>query len=173
MWLGNLNAKVVIVGQDPAGSDNVDANDPASYAPGADVGTNVTLQQLLAAALIDLSDVYLTNAILCIKNGSMNAKPRAAWATNCRPFLRRTLDLVSPVAVVGLGGTAWASLCRAYGERVLPLSVAITRPPFRAHSGFWLVPMFHPGPLGQASRSLELQTGDWRAFGRWLREQPA
>lgn len=171
MWLGNINARVVIVGQDPAGSDNVDADNPASYAPGENVGTNVTLKHLLALAAIKPSDVYLTNAILCIKNGAMNTKPRASWATNCRPFLRRTLDLVAPIVAVGLGGTAWRSLCRAYGERALPLSIAIERPPIRTGGGLWLVPMFHPGPLGQASRSLALQCEDWNRLGEWLGRQ--
>ena len=171
MWLGNLDARVVIVGQDPAGADKVDPSDPASYPPGESVGTNLTLMTLLAAANLDPKEVYLTNAILCIKLGPMNKKPLGSWVTNCRPLLRRTLDLVAPVAAIGLGAIAWKSLCRAYGARPCSLTTAISQRPVRPAQGPWLVPMFHPGPLGQASRGLPLQMEDWRIFGNWLRTQ--
>lgn len=173
MWLGKLDAKIVVVGQDPAGADNVDAKDAASYAPGPLVGTNITLKHLLEAAEIDLADVYLTNAVLCIKPGSMKSSVRQRWVTNCRPLLRRTIDLVRPRCVVALGGVAWNSVCRSYGAFPLPLRGAIERPPILLPGSPALRPMFHCGPLGQASRHLSLQIEDWKEFGQWMRRQVA
>ena len=69
--------------------------------------TNETLRRLLRSIGIDIAGptaadagggtVFLTNAVLCLKNGGMQAKVSPDWFTNCGSrFLRPTIDLIAP-----------------------------------------------------------------------------
>jgi uracil-DNA glycosylase len=170
MWLGNVPARILVVGQDPAGLDNIqDASNPEMYAPGVGLKTNQNLMLRLEDAGIAESEVHLTNAILCFKQGAMAANTRAAWARNCRPLLKETAEVVEPDAIVALGKKAWGSVRACFLPKAPSFGDAVGRGPFLDASGRGLFSMGHCGPLGLRNRQAHLQTSDWEQLGAWLR----
>jgi uracil-DNA glycosylase family 4 len=163
LWMGSHNARVVIVGQDFSGSDQ------AWREPKLDLPTNRNLLGLIQAAGLDgQRDVYLTNAILCLKDGKTSDPVRGAWVRNCAPLLRRTIDIIAPVAVAALGGVAWRALRYAFHRRLPPLSSSVGQKPVTVPAGPALFAFNHPGGLGLVRRPLTAQTKDWESFGDWL-----
>lgn len=181
-WQGNLDAELVVVGQDFAG---VDSFERLQGWPGATVGTNVALVELLAAAGIDVTPpgvgraddvIFLTNAIQCLKPGGMQGRPPLRYGRECvSRFLRPTLELIRPKVVVTLGEYALTSLLGAFGLQTdEPLVRLVTAGrtfdlPLGDGCVARLFPRLHPSPaVRNAVRSLELQKQDWRAVGAWL-----
>ncbi len=115
----------------------------------------------LALAGLNRDEVFVTNAVLCnpLDAAGRNRPPTSAEIARCRPFLQRTLAIVSTPVVVTLGRVALESL-RAIAPHAadLPRDVATPLP--------WadriLVPMYHPGRQSTLHRSHPQQEGDWR-----------
>jgi uracil-DNA glycosylase family 4 len=179
-WQGNLDAEVMIIGQDFA---DIESFERLEGWPGEDVGTNRTLVELLADAGIQIAlprrgepedRLFFTNAVLCLKRGAMGSRVPAACARTCAwLFLRPTIELVRPRAVITLGRVAFEAVLHAYG---LPrsrrfLDVVRARRRVDLLGGAALFPMVHPSARVRATRSLAEQREDWRALGRWLAEQ--
>jgi uracil-DNA glycosylase len=129
---GDLDASVVVVGQDwgdvryyldNKGLDNL--RNP----------TTRTLEGLLRGAGLEVSlaeygtgpgGLFLTNAILCLKDGGLQAPVDPAWFAACGPrFLRRQIEIVAPRAVVTLGKMALDAVCLAFGRPRRPLADAV------------------------------------------------
>jgi hypothetical protein len=52
--------------------------------------------------------IFLTNSILCIKEGAMNAAIRVSWVDACtQRHLRPLIGYLRPAAVVGMGNQGW------------------------------------------------------------------
>lgn len=177
-WQGNLDALVVVVGQD---FSDVGAFERLGGWPGPSIRTNVTLAQLLTDAgfavgrpAVGRSEdvLFFTNAVLCLKRGGMQAALSANDVRTCgQRFLRPSLDLVGPRAVVTLGAPALNAVLEAYhlprAKRFLALlNEGVT---FDLPGPMRLFPMAHPGSRGQQNRNLTAQRGDWARLARWLR----
>lgn len=122
-WMGDLHAELLVVGQDFA---DVKTFGKAQGFPLAGVKTNKSLVAGLHSAgfcEVELpgcrpdslaetrrQGIFLTNAVLCMKSGGMRAPvSRRCFGTCGEEFLRRTIALIRPRAVVTLGsGGLWA-----------------------------------------------------------------
>jgi DNA polymerase len=110
--------------------------------------------QLLDALLGDVGlrrdQVAVANVLKC--RPPANRKPRRAEVARCRPWLDRQLDLVDPVVVVALGGTA-AEWFVGPGARIAALRDQGRVAPL-LHRGRRLLVTYHPsaairfGPRG-------------------------
>jgi DNA polymerase len=107
---GPSDARVVLVGEVPG--DQEDRNGQPFVGPAGRV-----LDRALAAAGIDRSLVYVTNAVKHFKFVPAERGPRRIHRTPsrtevvaCRPWLDAELDVVGPELVVCLGATAAKSL---------------------------------------------------------------
>ena len=164
--LRSISADLVVVGQDFSASDRVNGpnREPDPYIP-----TNKNLRKLLSEAGFSVDQVYLTNAILCLKPGrDLSGPTRAAWFRECRPFLKQTIEIVGPRAVVGLGAKAWEAVQRAFDLTPQPLARAVEQGPLPVPNGPLLVAMYHCGGLGLVSRPLDRQRQDWARLGARL-----
>ncbi len=125
-WLGDLNARVMVVGQD-WGDQRAFENQRGHNWPDSTTtrmsATNGTLLELLAEAGIvpkvgpgESSGVFLTNAVLCLRReDGCQKQPRSRWFTNCRThFLRPQIELINPRAVICLGARAYGAVLAAY-----------------------------------------------------------
>ena len=74
--------------------------------------TNDNLRRLLRSIGIDIGppgvdqegQIFLTNVILCLKEGTLQAPVKEMWATRCgEKFLRPLIEIVEPRVVVALG----------------------------------------------------------------------
>ena len=105
---GSADADVVFVGEQPG--DQEDLAGRPFVGPAGRV-----LDEGLAAAGIDRSQVYVTNAVKHFKwerrgKRRIHQKPNWAEMTACRPWLEAELDVDQPDVLVCLGATAAQSL---------------------------------------------------------------
>lgn len=179
LWANDLDADVVIVGQDYANLDIFDRDrgliEPnevnETSRPGAySTATNYYLRQLTRMLGRDIglptqptvnSGVFTTNAVLCLKSGAMNAPIGASCLRNCTThFLIPILDLIKPKVVISLGKTATQGILRHFGNGDPALKVAskqsfaqvFCQGPYPLPNGATLFPVYHPGQLGQNNR---------------------
>lgn len=178
-WQGNLQAEVVIVGQDwgdlPYFLRNEGTDDEREP-------TCTNLRSMALAAGWDLGTpkipnpqpLFFTNAVLGIRaeNGKSGAPP-TSWIDDSLPFLTGILDLIHPKAVVSLGTAAYrATRMALYGRKrddQIPIAAALSHvhqlsPIQRPGMPAWF-PFYHCGPLGLVNRSRDLQVQDWRRLG--------
>jgi hypothetical protein len=172
-WLGHRNPKLLLVGQD---FGNVayfvrhrGRDDPHNK-------TNQNLYRLLTEAGIAVTDparrdpaapVFLTNAILCIKEGAMNGAILASWIDCCADrHLLPLMRLLRPPVVVGMGNGGWRAVRRVFGLLAAPQRI------LQAAGSCWMAAdqtrvfaVGHPGPLGIINRPWPQQVSDWRRIG--------
>ncbi|HJU16827.1 MAG TPA: uracil-DNA glycosylase family protein [Stellaceae bacterium] len=175
-WLGHRNPKLLAVGQD---FGNVayfvrhrGRDDPRNH-------TNRNLHRLLHEAGIAVGDpgrrdctarVFLTNAILCLKEGGMNGAIRAGWIDNCTErHLSPLVRLLRPPVVVGMGNAGWRAVRRVFGLGDTPQRIAQAAGScWLAANGTRVFAVGHPGPLGLINRPWPQQLADWRRIGAAL-----
>ena len=113
--------------------------------------------------------IFLTNAILCLKDGGMQAKVRPEWFANCGArFLRPTIDIIAPKVVVTLGEWAYRATTAAYGVPRIPFRKAVEQSEgFRLEDGITCVPVYHCGArILNTHRPMERQLKDWERAGK-------
>jgi uracil-DNA glycosylase len=101
---GPLDARVVLVGEQPGDREDVEGRPfvgPAGH----------ELDRALEAAGIDRDDAYVTNAVKHFKfkergKRRIHDKPTYTEVGACLPWLERELELLRPQALVALGATA-------------------------------------------------------------------
>jgi uracil-DNA glycosylase len=135
--------------------------------------TNSNLIQLLASIGITIrppgdrserSDIFFTNAILCLKDGGMQAEVQDEWFTECgQRFLRAQSELVQPKVVVGLGERAHNSVRQVFGLPYEPIRSAVLSPGMPLSIGALSIGVYHCGArIANMTRTLELQRQDWQ-----------
>jgi len=141
---GNPDADVMIVGEGP-GQQEDEQGIPFVGRSGQ------LLDSLLNEIGIERSDVYIANVVKC--RPPRNRDPRADEIDECKPYLRRQIELIDPLAVVTLGNFSTKLLLRT--------TTGITRLRGTAYEwwGRYLVPTFHPAA---ALRGGERVTNDIR-----------
>ncbi|MEO8593832.1 MAG: uracil-DNA glycosylase family protein [Candidatus Solibacter sp.] len=117
--------------------------------------------------------VFMTNAILCLKEGGMQAKVQPQWFADCGiGFLKPTIDLISPSVVVTLGERACKAMAAVYELPRMAFRAAVEMPEgLMLASGTRCFPMYHCGArILNTHRPMDAQLRDWqrvrRALGR-------
>lgn len=141
---GDPDADVMIVGEGP-GQQEDEQGVPFVGRSGR------LLDSLLNEIGIERSDVYIANVVKC--RPPRNRDPRQDEIDSCKPYLRRQIELIDPLAVVTLGNFSTKLLLRT--------TTGITRLRGTAYEwwGRYLVPTFHPAA---ALRGGERVTNDIR-----------
>ncbi len=122
----------------------------------------------LALARIARSRVFITNAVLCnpLDGHRCNRPPTSAEVARCRPFLARTLNVITAPIVVTLGRVALDTVGAIEPHcAVLDRDVATAT----AWNGRTLVPMYHPSRQSTLHRPQTAQDDDWRRLGTIVR----
>ncbi len=100
--------------------------------------------EFLTATGLTRDDIFITNAVMCNpREGERNSKPTASELNNCRPYLKRQIELLDPPVVATLGAVALETL-----ERISPHGLKLNAAAGRVHkwNGRKLVPLYHPSP---------------------------
>ena len=151
-WNGDLNARVLVVGQD--------WGDVATFEEQGGVDrpspTNDMLRLLLESIGINVdvaptpktgSRVFLTNAVLCLKQGGLQGRVEKNCFDNCATgFLRRQIEIVHPQVVVSLGERAYEAICLAFSLPRIRFAIAVSRrKPIVLPNGTSFFPVYHCG----------------------------
>lgn len=179
-WEGRLDSPLVVIAQD---FSDLDTFRRLEDWPGAGVPTNLALVELLAAAGIAISPprtgtpddvVFFTNAVLCLKAGTMNSRVSPSCFRACaHRFLKPLIDLLYPRVVVTLGSSALYAIRHAYGlvQRPSLRSLLASRTSFVLPSGIKVFPLCHPSPVVQRTfRGMAEQRADWARVSHALHE---
>jgi hypothetical protein len=172
-WLGHKRPRVLAVAQDFGNVGyfvrNRGRDDPNNK-------TNDNLRRLLLEAGFDVTNpseidrstpVFLTNSILCIKEGPMDGAVRPSWVDACTDQHLRPLVLyLRPPIVVGMGSCGWRAVRRVFALDDAPerISNAAGSSWTSAH-GTCVFAVGHPGPQGLTNRPWLQQLADWRRIG--------
>src|SRR5262245_10834583 len=129
---GDLDADLMIIGQDWGGVRYYAVNQGLDDLRNP---TMRTLERLLRGIGLDISlaeygagarGVFLTNAVLCLKKGGLQAPVEWQWFENCGShFLRRQIEIVAPRVAVALGQKAYEAVLGAFGLQVGPFRRAV------------------------------------------------
>ena len=203
-WANDLEADVLIVAQDFSNQAiyvrDKGLIEPRQLSEDARPGdysteTNFFLRELTKVIGRDMGlpthaggkGVFLTNAVLCLKPGAMNAANPAKVIANCGArFLRPLVELIQPKVIVTLGAVPARSVLMAYATDVPELAplrkaafgIVCRQGPYHLPNGTRLYPMYHPGRLGQSQRQRaeptgangwELMKADWRRMNKLLK----
>jgi hypothetical protein len=172
-WLGHKNPKLLVVGQD-FGNIGYFVRNQGRDEPNNK--TNENLYKLLIEAGIHVkhpsvqdleAPVFLTNSILCVKEGPMNGPILSRWVDTCtEKHLRPLICYLKPPVVVGMGNAGWRAVRQVFALKHAPQRIS------RAAGCFWVsenrtrvFAVGHCGPLGVINRPWSVQLADWRRVG--------
>lgn len=180
-WQDNLNTQLMIIGQDWGdtgyfrryrGRDT--DNNPS----------NTTIRELLASIEIPIpppsaSDrgmrsIFLTNAILCLKEGGLGAEVKREWFNNCgHHYLKPLIEIISPKVVVSLGKYAYEAICQLYCLPKMSFRDAVDRQegtPLSKNVIYF--PVYHCSPrVLHTHRKLAQQKSDWQRIKMAIQAQ--
>ncbi|MEZ4523378.1 MAG: uracil-DNA glycosylase [Thermomicrobiales bacterium] len=160
---GPVDAEIMLVGEAPGRLGAGQSGVPFS---GDESGRR--LDQLVAAAGLSRSEVFITNAVLCnpLDDRGRNRPPRQAEMTNCRTWLEEQIDVINPTLVIALGAVALRNLDRIEQHgRVVKDSASEPIPWY----GRYLAAAYHPGARAAIHRPFPDQLDDFRRLGGWIR----
>lgn len=186
-WQGNLNAPLMVVGQDWGGIDYfVESNkDKDKGRDKRDNPTDLNLIKLVKIADFLIQDVYLpegqnvlffTNAILCLKQGKLSdnvsdedRKARECFK-NCESFLRRQIEIVNPAVVVGLGKHAYQAILSGFNLKAGKFSEEVEEENGRELlNGIHVFAVYHCGKKStNMNRPMEAQKKDWMRIRKFI-----
>lgn len=177
-WQANLNAQLLVVGQDWGDISYFlkwKGRDQPSGNP-----TNENLQELLKIIEITVGQpcaaqdqvIFLTNLILCLKEGGLQAQVKDEWFNNCtHAFFKPLLEIIKPHAILALGKKVSESIFHLYNVQYQKngrLSELMTTSPYQLTTSTVLFPLYHCGAGGvNRNRSLDQQKKDWNQIKIW------
>lgn len=179
LWQGNLNAPLMVVGQDWGGTDYFLKNRGCDKSGNS---TDLNLIELIEVAGFSIKDVYLsegqnvlffTNAILCLKDGNLQAEVQKDWFSNCALFLRKQIEIVNPLSVVGLGEDAYRTVLSCYNLKACAFRAEVEAENGRAlPNGIRVFGVYHCGNKSiNMNRPMEAQRKDWLRIRRFLEKK--
>ena len=180
-WLGHRSPKLLVVGQD---FGNVGYFVRGRGRDEPNNKTNENLYGLLTAAGIAVehpsqpdrgAPVFLTNSILCVKEGMMNAPILASWVDACsEAHLLRLIAFLKPPVVVGMGNAGWRAVRLVLALQDAPRQIShAAGSEWLAGDGTRVFAVGHCGPLGIINRPWPQQLRDWRRIGMAVSVCPA
>jgi hypothetical protein len=171
-WHGDLNAEILLIGQDFGDYsyyiNNDGKDDPKNP-------TSLNLNILFKQAGIDIGDtdnptenakLYFTNAVLGAKSGGMATAIKKDWyADTATKFLKPLIDLVQPKIIIAMGSIAYDAVSIIYNIEKKAMKDVIETNPILLPDNKKLFVVYHCSNLGIANRNFELQKADWKKIG--------
>ena len=158
---GPVDARVMFIGEAPGrkGADR-------TRVPFTGDQSGQNFERFLASIGLARNEIFITSAALCNprKESGANRRPTAGELRNCSDFLSRTIELIEPLLIVTLGGSALDALkLLHYHEFNLKNDAA----KIRGWNGRLLVPLYHPSPqVLITSRKEAAQLQDYKVVAR-------
>jgi DNA polymerase len=156
--VGDPHARVMLIGEGPGKNEDL-KGEPFVGAAGQ------LLNELLAHAGLERSEVYIANVVKCRPPG--NRDPEPVEIETCTPFLREQIRLIQPDILVTLGNFAT--------KFVLKTETGITRlhgEP-RQTGRFTVLPIFHPAAAIYDRTKRDALFADFERLGQLLAESGA
>ena len=156
--VGDATARVLIVGEAPGKNEDLQGEPFVGKA-------GQYLNELLAIAGLDRSDVFIANVLKCRPPG--NRDPRSEEIELCTPYLREQTRTIDPEFIVTLGNFST--------KFILKTEVGITRlhGTLQQAGKFKVFPIFHPAAAIYDRSKREALENDFAMLGELLRANEA
>lgn len=129
---GNPSADLMFVGEAPGYDEDIQGKPFVGRA-------GQLLNQMIQSIGLRREDVFIANVLKC--RPPNNRDPLPDEIEKCEPYLKRQIELVSPLLLVTLGRFAAASLLRATG------ALGTLREDIHAYNDVPLIVTYHPAAL--------------------------
>ena len=131
--------------------------------------TGDRFDQLLNAMDWNRSALFVTNAVLCNPRDidGNNDRPTTEEIQNCAPFLRRSIEVVNPALVIGLGRVALEALRRIADHQCDLKKSAGTVVSWNQR---YLGVLYHPGPRTVVHRRWADQVRDAKRIAAFAQD---
>lgn len=179
LWCGNLDAKIVVIGQDFSDKDYFIENLDSNWQKEINSPTNKTLQALFEnlGYEIDLPQnqivnkskpFFFTNAVLGIKQNGMTGAIKEKWyGETAKLFTKELINIIQPKYIITLGKHAYNMMCIAYDLEAEKLfkNVKLEQ---NINQNFQWFAVSHCSPTGRINRNLEKQHEDWKEMKKLM-----
>lgn len=174
-WQGNLNAKIMLVGQD-WGSEKYYRDYKGNHKD--DSITNVRIKEAFELIGIEVgypsspnrnAPCFFTNVVLGLKQGNKSNPIKRNWVKeHAEEFLKPNIEIIDPRIIITLGKPAYESVAGIYGLKKENLAKIIDKNPFELVDDKLLFAMYHCSPLGCINRTWKQQKKDWTKIREYL-----
>ena len=130
--VGNPNADLMFIGEAPGRDEDLQGEPFVGRA-------GQLLTDIIKAMKLTRDDVYIANVVKCRPPENRNPEPDEL--DECRPYIRRQVEIIQPKVIVTLGRFALQSLT----ERAYAISAA--RGQWLEYNGVKVMPTYHPAYL--------------------------
>ena len=130
---GNADARLMFIGEAPGREEDIQARPFVGEA-------GMLLTRLIEKMGLKRENVYIANIVKC--RPPLNRDPERDEIEQCRGFLERQIDIISPDIIMSLGRIAASTLMG--NEK---LKITAIRGKIFDYRGISLVPTFHPAYL--------------------------
>lgn len=168
-WHGNLNAEILLIGQDFGDQEYYEKNNGKDKPTNE---TNVNLSNLFKELGIEIGQsdepktetkLYFTNAVLGVKKGGMAAPIKKSWySETAKKFIKPLIQLVEPKIIIAMGSKAYEVASIIYNLDQKPMKEIVNMNPILLDDNKKLFVVYHCSKLGIANRSFNKQLEDWR-----------
>lgn len=182
-WYNRLDSKIMIIGQDWGPFEDMKKiNEKYLENPTKENWfkliedeKSLTKKQLIKYLLessngkiSSISDVYITNAIMCGRKGNSyrgNNISLKCSTLNCKDFLFRQIEIVKPKIILTLGYYSLYSLSNIYNFKIEEnLTKTIEKCPIIETEDFIIVPLYHPVAQIAKEKQMEQYNRIWNYF---------
>lgn len=156
--VGDEHARVLIVGEAPGKNEDFQGEPFVGKA-------GQSLNELLALADLDRSEVYIANVLKCRPPGNRDPRPEEIQA--CTPFLREQTRTIDPEFIVTLGNFSTKFILKT-DRGITGLHGHLQRA-----GKFKVFPIYHPAAAIYDRTKMAALEDDFRTLGRLLKESAA
>jgi len=176
-WFADLDAKVLLIGQDFGNEDYFIENAKSDGQKEKDNKTNLDLIKLFDEAGFDLQDpktpLYFTNCVLGIKTGEkMSGGVKDSWYSKTAQFIKELIYIIEPKVIIAMGRPAYLTVCKIYNKKKpTPITKAVEDNPIILSDGKLLFAVLHcseASKQGQYHRPFEVQKKDWGKIKKYI-----
>jgi DNA polymerase len=152
---GSPHAKLVFVGEAPGADEDLQGLPFVGRA-------GQLLTKIIEAMGLTRDQVYICNVLKCRPPG--NRQPAPKEVENCRPYLKRQLELIKPRVVVALGNHAVRALLQIEG------GITGLRGTFQKYEGIPVMCTYHPAYLLRSPGEKRKVWEDMKKVMKFLKE---
>ena len=179
LWQGNLDADIMVIGQDYGQKEDDVAIEVCSYADATNP-TDVRLKALFKDAFsIDLNSndapLFFTNMANCYRKKRTSGGMHSGWLPICaNKYMERLIRIIRPKIIIVLGRSAFEALYCMENLSVQCLDpiksgkesyAEMIQHCYQIDFGdekIGVFPVYHPGANSQMNRTFEQQLEDWK-----------
>lgn len=129
---GNIDAGILFIGEGPGEMEDIKGKPFVGRA-------GELLTRMLAAIQLTREEVYITNIVKC--RPPQNRNPLPDEVASCAPYLEKQIDLINPLIICCLGGSATKALLGT--DR----GVSALRGRVHQYRDIPLIPTYHPAAV--------------------------